>query len=108
MPEPTDQELVDMAATSPHRDLIRQAIRSGEQEESFSPLVPNSEGMEQQDEPDGRVSLLTKEVMEDRKWLEEQGIYPSPCYWVRNAPTPSESSTSPGGEASSDADSKLW
>ena len=88
MSEPTDQELVDMAAASTHRDLIRQAIRSGEQEGSDSRPVLNSEQIEQQVEQDGRVSLLSKEVSEHRRWLEEQGIYLSPCYWIRSEPDP--------------------
>ncbi len=37
---------------------------------------------------DGRKLVL--EVSEHRKWLEEQGIYLSPCFWIRNAPTSSD------------------
>lgn len=98
MTEPTDQEFVDMAAGSPHRDSIRQSIRSGEWEESDSPPVPNSEEIAQQDEPDGRVSHLSKEVSKHRRWLEEQGIYLSPCYWIRNAPLPDRDSTTAKSE----------
>lgn len=90
MTEPTDQELVEMALLSPQHTLIRQAIQPDEWTESNLPPAPNSGRIEQQDEADGRVSLLSKEVSNNRKWLEEQGIYLSPCFWIRNAPTSSD------------------
>lgn len=87
MTEPTDQELVDMAASSPHRDLIRQAIRLAAWEQSAASTEPESEKVEEQE---SRVSLLTQEVLEHRTWLAEQGIHLSPCFWIRNKPTSSD------------------
>ncbi len=48
-----------------------------------------------------QVSHLTREALQHRRDLEAEGIYLSPCFWIRNEP---ESTDVPATDAAKDDD----